>query len=881
MINMLENITIYRQGVSGEIVVYPNLPIYEGGIRHWEIQGDDYISFKINLPNALQFQIGDYFTDKEGQWGEPQRYYITSPILPSYSSENGAWAYEIKFEAEYRLWGNKVLRFITSHAEGEFSLTDTIDHHLDLVLGTLKHLGLNICNGNGKEYEYKIHYDGSSLYPRSGAVAKSVKLIQYSNTNIVEALDKIAQEWECEWWVESNVIHLGYCESDEDITTEAILDDNVISWDVDQSRGSYVTRVFPFGSTKNIPENYRKKLDLRITDVAIYDEEESGNPYIAIKDNLHKLSENYFSSSLIDAGTDNYSFDIADKIDASYTELSPRKYSKLLQTRNIETNKRIDASSWQIIVKGQNTQTGQQQSIGNNVLHYMLYLVTGITTSGTKEEITYIINKGSIPDNGVIGFNTTTDYQLQGSRVAELRFEIYGGINNTEYQISSQGLIKTAYNAPISDWTNKQHPRVTINIPDNTTTSDLYINPAIGGNSVSDKQIFKMSEGWFVIRPKRKSDGTTRYGSNEAEIKANLLDKEFLITGLLEYKLPIAWFLNEYEEGTPTTSEGITMLNNITDKRLMLPNGQNYVEVSGLNEFQHIEEVKIFEDIFPNEELYISAIETRDRYDLEEHSDGEKTEKHWTQYRVQLSDKQGNIFYFCDDYLSKDGSTLTISFLVENDDTSKTSKLAGMDFEVKFNPDGYSMNDSKSQWFEIVRNTSYGSYFPNDTLNPQIGDSVLLYGIDLRAMAATGIVEAAEKKLKAKAEEYLKKARIDDRTYTISFNSNYAYEHISNLIKKGARIAIKDPAIAGSEMINCTLIDIDGNTLTDKEGKVLVSMDYTEESKSARESRIIGFELKSDITYDTPQIMCGVSGIYSRLADIEHKLRKESNNGRS
>lgn len=40
-------------------------------------------------------------------------------------------------------------------------------------------------------------------------------------------------------------------------------------------------------------------------------------------------------------------------------------------------------------------------------------------------------------------------------------------------------------------------------------------------------------------------------------------------------------------------------------------------------------------------------------------------------------------------------------------------------------------------------------------------------------------------------------------------------------------------------------------------------------------------EEKSDIPYDTPQIMCGVSGIYSRLADIEHKLRKENKNGRS
>lgn len=881
MNKMLENVTIYRKGVSGEEVVYPNLPIYEGGVRRWQLQGDDYITLKIKLPNAIPFQIGDYFTDEQGQWGEPQRYYITSPVFPSYSSSNGAWEYELKFEAEYKLWGNKVLRFIASHAEGEFSLTDTIDHHLDLVLATLKHLGLNICNGNGKEYEYIIHYDGSSLFPRSGAVEKSVKLIQYSNTNILQALDKIAEKWECEWWMEGNIIHLGYCENDEESFIDASLDDNVVSWSVDQSKGSYITRVFPFGSTKNIPENYRKKLDFKITDVAIYDEDNSGNPYIAIKDASHKLSESYFSSALIDAGADSYSFEISSKVDNTSTESSPKRFSKLLETRNLEAYKKIDVSSWQVTIKAKNTQTGQQQSIGSNVLHYKLYVVTGITTSGSKDEITYIIKQGSVPDNGVLTFNETTDYQLQGSRVAELRFEVYGGISNHEYYILSQGLVKTSYKAPVSDWTSKQHPRVTINVPGNTTTNDVYINPSIGGSAVEDKQIFKMSEGWFVIRPKTKADGTARYGSTESEVKANLLNREFVMIGLLEYKLPIAWFLNEYKEDTPTTAEGMEMLNNITDKRLMLPNGLNCVEMSGLNEWQHIEEIKIFDDIFPNEELHISAIETRDRYDIEEHSDGEKTEKHWKQYRVQLSDKQGRVFFFCDDYLAKDGSTLTISFLTDNENTSSTSKLAGMDFEVRFNPDGYSMNDSKSQWFEIVRNTTYGSDFPNETLCPKVGDSVLLYGIDLRAMAATGVVEAAEKKLKAKAEEYLKKARIDDRTYTISFASNFAFENMANLMKKGKRVSIKDPAITGSEMTNCTLIDADGNTLTDKGGKILVSLDFTEVAKSARESRIIGFELKSDIPYDTPQIMCGVSGIYSRLADIEHKLRKENKNGRS
>lgn len=58
--------------------------------------------------------------------------------------------------------------------------------------------------------------------------------------------------------MEGNIIHLGYCEKDEESFIDASLDDNVVSWSVDQSKGSYITRVFPFGSTKNIPENYRK-----------------------------------------------------------------------------------------------------------------------------------------------------------------------------------------------------------------------------------------------------------------------------------------------------------------------------------------------------------------------------------------------------------------------------------------------------------------------------------------------------------------------------------------------------------------------------------------------------------------------------------------------
>ncbi|MBL3940316.1 hypothetical protein, partial [Bacteroides thetaiotaomicron] len=68
----------------------------------------------------------------------------------------------------------------------------------------------------------------------------------------------MAESFECEWWVEEEVIHFGRCEDGDPVDFE--LGMNVSKMDRSDSQDSYATRIYAFGSTRNIPANYRKKL---------------------------------------------------------------------------------------------------------------------------------------------------------------------------------------------------------------------------------------------------------------------------------------------------------------------------------------------------------------------------------------------------------------------------------------------------------------------------------------------------------------------------------------------------------------------------------------------------------------------------------------------
>ena len=60
---------------------------------------------------------------------------------------------------------------------------------------------------------------------------------------------------DCECWITENIIHFGRCEFGDAVDFE--IGKNVQEMPRSESRSTYATRIYAFGSTKNIPFNYR------------------------------------------------------------------------------------------------------------------------------------------------------------------------------------------------------------------------------------------------------------------------------------------------------------------------------------------------------------------------------------------------------------------------------------------------------------------------------------------------------------------------------------------------------------------------------------------------------------------------------------------------
>lgn len=271
-----------------------------------------------------------------------------------------------------------------------------------------------------------------------------------------------------------------------------------------------------------------------------------------------------------------------------------------------------------------------------------------------------------------------------------------------------------------------------------------------------------------------------------------------------------------------------SVINGVVQKRLMLPVGTPYIDAyEGMTQEDAIEAVIVLDDIYPKTDGNISSVSTYES--TVENEDGTTTTE--TFYRFT-----DNTINFSEDYIIK-GEELHVIF--------QSGTLNGMEFAVKFNPNGESEKLEDGSWnpnaqlWEIVANEDYGRKLPDSALNPSVGDKYVLTGWDSTKIAGLGLIDAAEQQLLAEGKKYIEKTKIDPNTYTCTLFSDFAYNN--------------------------------GNLITYELGdKVnLINAAYF---TTSRESRIIGFEFKIDYPYDSPQYIVGESSSYSRLADIEGKI---------
>lgn len=213
--------------------------VNEGSKRKFLLMKEDYVTVKFNLDEPIFFKLGDYIDD--GYLGV---FEICDIQKPAYDAITASYDYELRLDAYYWKWKNKIFKYTpeTAGQEASWNLTAPLDVQVGIVLRNLKALGYTY---KGQDFVFSI----------DSTVENKAQLMSYDNINILDACFEMAKKWDCECWVTENIIHFGRCEFGDPVNWEIGV--NVEEMTRTDSQSAYATRIYAFGSTRNIPSNYR------------------------------------------------------------------------------------------------------------------------------------------------------------------------------------------------------------------------------------------------------------------------------------------------------------------------------------------------------------------------------------------------------------------------------------------------------------------------------------------------------------------------------------------------------------------------------------------------------------------------------------------------
>lgn len=720
----MESVNI--KDISGNIRF--SAPINEGSKRHFLLMQEDYITLLFSLFNPVYFKLGDYVDNELGIFE------LVDLYKPTYNTTTGAYDYELRLDAYYWKWKNKKFFYTpeTTGREAAWNLTATLDTHLKVFLDNLKALGYKFRE---EEFTYEI----------DSTVENTSKLVSYDNVNLIDALTQMAETWECEWWITEHVIHFGRCEYSSPVDFKAgdLTDTenvNVNSMTRSDSQTTYATRIYAFGSTRNIPSSYRKDL--------IFDVKEVNGRNIS--DTSRPLKINYFPSRVT------YKEDYTASSNEGSGPFTP-SYTEWTLDKTLASSAK--GGSYKVVSEGIsiNISTAVPQ-IGNRALlpagDYILKASYIYNVSGESKEV-------------IIGNQTVSLAQ------------------NQQYEIVSK--IQVSDTLVIDKNSSDLKVRVYVHVPapassELLSTFQAYVTYDInvyGGSSATTSVTFLSgANAGQTFAAVYNPDLLTGDAANIIQLLEGVtasLGNRYTINNIISGKVPDNYFSKDDKEMT---------LNGVVQKRLMLPEGISYVDAYKYSptgerinigderyndpdnvempEEEAIEEIVIFEDEYPK---YIgSTTVVPDPTWEDEKVDDKPTGNKYPIYTF----KDTGLKNFTKDFLLEE---LHLIF--------QTGKLAGLDFALTLKE-----SDNTGTTFEIVRNEDYGRALPDDVLFPQAAhkeedkdvpaDTYILYGFDT-AYISEQMLPDAQQALLEKAKDYVKKSMIDPSTYDCEMAADFIY----------------------------------------------------------------------------------------------------------
>ena len=658
---------------NNEVLVL-STPIGVGSKRKFELMKDDYITLKFSLLYPVRFKLGCHV---ECEFG---RFEIIEEQKPSFNNSTGGFDYELKMEASYMKWKNKVFKYTpeTGGNEAAWDLTAQLSYHLDIFLRNLKAWGFQF---NGEDYEYEIDND----------VNVDALVMHYSNTNLIDALTVLAKAANCEWWIEGKKIRFGRCENGEAV--EISLGEEAETMSLSKSSGEYFTRIYAFGSTQNISSRYRKKLEFTVKKEPGVSLNVNGENYAPL--DLDKdLVVGYFRDSVRSRHSLPVIIEQGQNMKVGVgTTLSNVFQFDLYNSANIDsTNRLIYGTEYNCVLSGLQF-TFRHTSIPYRFKKFRCFLYTDKSSDhildyeenvdGFAEKTFNIPDSQLIIPNGCSRIIINIQFDCENGDVEGYCFL---GIKGTETFVSV-GERASSY----------------LQFTDNSHKYEAVFNPSY---KVSEGNANEILFNKLCIR------------GDISEFEPSSQGRKVEIGNLVRMKIPIGYFNSDVD--------GLTV-NGVVQRRLMLPEGTPYIDVyPDMSPDEVIEGIVTFDYVYPRKVLSISSVE-EEMIDVTEGEEKKPTGMKVPVYTIKTTGLVG----FDNSYVISE--KLTITF--------QTGKLAGLTFGLTFLPE---KSDNTSTCFEIVANEDYGGRLPDTVMKPEAGNEFVMAGYDTEYVFENLVPEAEE-----------------------------------------------------------------------------------------------------------------------------------------
>lgn len=254
----MSSLTIYR---FGETLARATIKPDTSSQQQVTLMQEDVLVLNFLSPTVIAFQIGDYctFMGKLYQINKlPQRKKIAKRNI----------AYSLQMEAEYYDLAKVSYLFLDStneFTEPVFPLRGTIQDFADLII-----------------------YNMNRVFPTAGWILGTIDVsdyqtLEFSAQNCLQVLNTIASSFNTEFFCEGKVINIFQRQNSSNIVLAVGDDQPLISLtEGDQNSANIITRLYAYGSTKNISASYRSGAQrLRMGDT----------PYLEKNVSLYRVEE--------------------------------------------------------------------------------------------------------------------------------------------------------------------------------------------------------------------------------------------------------------------------------------------------------------------------------------------------------------------------------------------------------------------------------------------------------------------------------------------------------------------------------------------------------------------------------------------------------------